>query len=344
MITTPPSSATEDVHAGEILAAARSMCDPVLRGTVDQLPDPLRLMAGYHFGWWDTTGRPTRGRSGKGLRAALVLAVADACGSPVPRAVSAAAAIETLHGFTLVHDDVMDGDKMRHGRATVWRVWGRDAALVLGDALHAMAIEMLLDLPAASVAEAVRRLENATVDVCQGQYEDCAFESRSAVTVDEYVQMVLGKTGALMGCACAMGALCAGADAATVAAFDDFGRQIGVAFQNADDVLGIVGDPAVTGKPFGTDLIRRKRTLPVVAALASGHPAAAELAELYRSDAPMTGPEAARAAHLVAACGGLDSAQQQAELRAQSALATLPPGAATVEVRTLAQAAVRRDQ
>ncbi|MEU7631802.1 polyprenyl synthetase family protein [Nocardia sp. NPDC049220] len=316
----------------------------MLREAVDQLPAPLRLMAGYHYGWWDSTGRPTPGRSGKGLRAALVLAAAAACGIVGPTVVSAAASIEMLHNWTLIHDDVIDADEMRHGRPTVWRVWGSDAALVLGDAMHAMTIRMLLDLPAAQMAEAVDRLETVTVELCRGQYEDCLFESRPSVTVGEYMQMVGGKTGALMGCACALGALCAYADAATIGAFDSFGRELGAAFQAADDVLGIVGDPAVTGKPVGTDLIRRKRSLPVVAALESGASAAVDLDELYRSAAPMTNTEVAQATQLVAACGGIDWAQQHAQLRAQSALAALPAGAATAELAALTQAAVRRVQ
>ncbi|MGV0741115.1 polyprenyl synthetase family protein [Mycolicibacterium sp. XJ870] len=301
-------------------------------------------MAGYHFGWWDTTGRPIRARSGKGIRAALVIGASAACGGTEMAAVSAAAAIEMQHNFTLVHDDVMDADEMRHGRATVWRVWGRDAALVLGDALHAMTVRMLLDLPTTSVLEAVGRLEAATLELCRGQYEDCVFETRSAVEVEEYMHMVMGKTGSLMGCACALGALCAEADDATVTAFGRFGLELGAAFQFADDVLGIVGDPAVTGKPVGNDLIRRKRSLPVVAALESGCPGATELSELYRSDAPMTTAEVARATQLVAACGGLDWASEQAALRAQSALQALPAGIASAELRALTGVAVRRDR
>ncbi|WP_281918956.1 polyprenyl synthetase family protein [Nocardia sputorum] len=339
-----PRLVTENTCPAEMFAKARTLCDPVLRRAVEQMPDSLRIKLGYHFGWRDATGHPTRGRSGKGLRAALVFAVAAACGAAESTAASAAAAIEMLHNFTLVHDDVMDGDEMRHGRATVWRLWGRDAAIVLGDAMHAMAIRLLLDLPTASVAEAVGRLEAATVELCRGQYEDLMFESGSSVGVGEYVRMVLGKTGALMGVACALGALCADADAATVAAFDRFGRELGVAFQFADDVLGIVGDPAVTGKPVGNDLIRRKRSLPVVAALESGCSAAAELSELYRSDAPMTIADVSRATQLVQACGALDWTRRQAELRAQCALAALPAGAATMELRILTRAAARRDQ
>jgi geranylgeranyl diphosphate synthase, type I len=338
-----PLAAT-DPHPGEILATARALCDSVLRGAVEDLPDPLHRMAGYHFGWWDATGHPIEARSGKGLRAALVLGVAAACGGSGPSVVSVAAAIEMLHNFTLVHDDVVDADEMRHGRATVWRVWGRPAALVLGDAMHAMTIRMLVNLPTAWAAGAVERLEAATVEMCRGQYEDCVFESRPVVGVGEYMQMVTGKTGALMGCACGLGALSAHADAATVAAFDCFGRQLGAAFQFADDVLGIVGDPAATGKPVGNDLIRRKRSLPVIAALESGCPSAAELDELYRSDSPMTAAEVARATQLVKDCGGLDWAQQQAELCAQSALDAIPARATSVELRVLTRAVARRDR
>ncbi|MHC9296516.1 polyprenyl synthetase family protein [Mycobacterium sp. LTG2003] len=344
MTVTAAPPVTQEPEPGSILAKARELCDPVLRGAVDQLPESLRLMAGYHFGWWDATGRPAKGRSGKGMRAALVLATNAACGSTDMAALPAAAAIEMLHNFTLIHDDVMDADEMRHGRATVWRVWGRDAALVVGDAMHAMTIRMLLDLPSTSAVEAVERIETATVELCRGQYEDCDFESRAVVRVDEYMHMVTGKTGSLMGCACALGALSACSDPETVAAFERFGTELGAAFQFADDVLGIVGDPAATGKPVGNDLIRRKRSLPVVAALGSRRPEAAELSELYRSAGPMTTAEVVRATHLVRACGGLDWASQQAEARARSAFGALPAGAASTELRVLAQAIARRDR
>src|SRR5262249_8401048 len=148
----------------------------------------------------------------------------------------AAAAVELMHNFSLLHDDVMDGDANRRGRPTVWSVWGGANAIVLGDALHALAAHVLAELPEETVARnALARLEKACWELCFGQFEDCAFEQRDIVTVEEYLEMAGGKTAALMGCACALGALSAGAEEETVLALERFGYELGLAFQFVDD-------------------------------------------------------------------------------------------------------------
>nr|WP_238845730.1 geranylgeranyl diphosphate synthase IdsB [Nocardia terpenica] len=321
------------------------MCDPVLRASVDTLPDPLRRMAGYQFGWCDRAGAPTRTQSGKMMRPALVFGTATACGGSAAAAVHAAAAMELMHNFSLLHDDVMDGDRARRGRATVWCVWGTANAILLGDALQALASRVLAaGRPARRAGEAVGRLEAAVVEMCRGQCEDCAFETRHRVGVQEYLRMAMGKTGALMGCACALGAQSAGADAATIAAMDEFGRQLGLAFQSADDVIGIWGDPQVTGKPAGNDLARRKRSLPVVAALQSPTAAASELAALYRSETPMTPTDVARATALVEAAGGRERAEQYADDQVHAAIDALPDHTIAADLRALAQAVAHRNR
>ena len=255
----------------------------------------------------------------------------------------AAVAVELLHNFTLVHDDVMDGDLLRRGRATIWSVWGIPNAICLGDSLHASAVQILVNgLPSTSAVDAVARLETASNEMCRGQCEDCAFETRSDVTVQDYLSMATSKTGALMGSACALGALCAGADTATIEALDTFGRRIGLAFQIADDLLGVWGDPAVTGKPAGADLIRRKQSFPVVTAFASHHPGAVELTELYRSDRPITPSQAAHAAAVLDAAGDRQATQQQAEQYVSAALAALPQHMLDSDLFTLAHLAVHR--
>lgn len=333
-----------DHGAGELRARAHRMVEPVVRRSVESMPDSLRLMAGYHLGWWDTAGVPSCGRPGKELRAALVLGAAAGCGGGEQAAAPAAAAVELVHNFTLVHDDVMDRDTVRRGRATVWSVWGVTNAILLGDALHALAIRVLAtELPGAVCGAAVARLEAAVLELCRGQHADCDFETRERVGPDEYVSMVRGKTGALMGCACALGALCAGADAVVVSAMDTFGRELGIAFQCVDDVLGVWGDPVVTGKPAGGDLARRKRTLPVVAALESGTEAGARLAALYGSDRPMTEGEIDEATEWGEEAGGRRVAAQYAADRLGAALAALPGGAASTELRALAHVLVARN-
>ncbi|WP_216902488.1 polyprenyl synthetase family protein [Nocardia alni] len=339
------SETTTLTHATATLANARRLCEPALRAAIESLPDPLRRMAVYHLGWSDPDGAAVRTGWGKGLRAALALAAASAVGADPLIAVPAAVAMELTHNFTLVHDDVMDADRMRRGRETVWSLWGASNAICLGDALHALAIRVLSDaLPGATVGTAVTLLESAVVEVCRGQYEDCAFETRSSVTVEEYLSMAAGKTGALIGCACALGAVCAGADMATVEGLDAFGRQIGLAFQITDDVLGIWGDSGRTGKPVGGDLIRRKRSFPVVAALMSQTPAAAELSRLFHSDAPITAAQATSAAALVETAGGKRRSEQYADAKAEAAVAVIPRHAKADDLISLAYFASHRNR
>ncbi len=332
-------------HAVATLADARRMCEPALRRAIESLPDPLRGMAVYHLGWSDSAGASARAGWGKGLRAGLALATASTLGVDPALAVPVAVAVELTHNFTLVHDDVMDADRMRRGRETVWSLWGVANAICLGDALHTLAIRVLSDgLPDSIVGPAVARLESAVIDVCRGQCEDCAFETRSTVTLDEYLAMAAGKTGALISCACALGALCAGADPTTVEALAVFGREIGLAFQITDDVLGIWGDPAVTGKPVGGDLIRRKRSFPIVAAMMSQTPAAEELSRLFRSDVPITAAQATSAAALVETAGGKRQSEQYADARAEAAVAVIPRHAQANDLISLAYFACHRSR
>ncbi|MER7745295.1 polyprenyl synthetase family protein, partial [Streptomyces bacillaris] len=175
--------------------------------------------------------------------------------------------------------------------------------------------------PPAPGARAPPRLSSCVIELCAGQQADCAFEERGPdeVTLDECLTMATAKTGALLGCACALGALYAGAEDRAVRAMDGFGREAGLSFQLIDDLIGIWGDPARTGKPVGADLAAHKKSLPVVAALTSGTPAAAELAALYRGPMSTTG-EVDRAADAVDRAGGRDWAQVAAADRMARAL------------------------
>ncbi|UFS98327.1 polyprenyl synthetase family protein [Nocardia huaxiensis] len=327
------------------LTAARAAIEPVLRAAVGSLAEPLDRMASYHFGWCDAEGRPIQGVQGKALRPALTFAASAACGGTVPQSVHAAAAVELLHNFSLVHDDVMDTDPFRHGRPTIWRLWGETNATLVGDAMQALALGVLSDgAPEEVTAEAVIRLARATVMLCRGQYEDCAFETRSSVSVEEYLSMAAGKTGALLGCACALGALCAGADHAVVSAMHTFGTELGLVFQLVDDAIDIWGDPAVTGKPAHSDLIHRKQSFPVVCALASGTGAGRELARIYQARQPMTAARAARAADLIEEAGGRQRTVVRAASALRAAVDALPPGLAVGELTALAQLVAHRDR
>ncbi|MHC3472337.1 family 2 encapsulin nanocompartment cargo protein polyprenyl transferase [Streptomyces sp. 7R007] len=327
--TRPHTAAAQppDGHeAAAILERTRALVDPELRAALDSLPGSMRRVALYHFGWEHADGTPAAGNAGKAIRPALVLAAAAALGGPRARtsAVRAAAAVELVHNFTLLHDDVMDRDTTRRHRPTAWTVFGDADAILAGDALQALALGLLAEDPHPASAAAAARLAACVVELCAGQHADTALERRDPgeVTLDEVLTMAEAKTGALLGCACALGALYAGAERADVEALDAFGREAGLAFQLIDDVIGIWGDPHRTGKPAGADLAARKKSLPVVAALTSGTPAAAELAGLYR--APHTEKEdLERTALAVERAGGRDWAQAQAADRMARAMQEL---------------------
>lgn len=277
-------AAGEGQEAAALLDSTRETVNPELRRAVESLPAPTRRVAMYHLGWEHEDGSPAAAGAGKAIRPALVLASARALGGPQgspESAVRAAAAVELAHNFTLLHDDVIDNDARRRGRPTAWTVFGIPDALLAGDAMMALALRMLADDPHPASARASARLAACIVELCAGQQADCAFERRSSVTLEECLAMATAKTGALLGCACAVGALYAGAGPEEVEAMDAFGREAGLAFQLIDDLIGIWGDPGHTGKPAGADLIARKKSLPVVAALGSGTEAGEELAALY---------------------------------------------------------------
>ncbi|MEU3526090.1 family 2 encapsulin nanocompartment cargo protein polyprenyl transferase [Streptomyces sp. NPDC038707] len=326
-------AATGPLDGQEALAQlerTRTLVYPELRAAVESLPGAMRRIGLYHFGWQHADGTPAAGNAGKAIRPALVLAAAAALGGPAARAaaVRAAAAVELVHNFTLLHDDVMDRDTTRRHRPTAWTVFGDTDAILAGDALQALALRLLAEDPHPASVPAAARLAACVVELCEGQHADTALEQRApdAVTLDEVLAMAEAKTGALLGCACALGALYAGAGAEEVAALDGFGRQAGLAFQLIDDVIGIWGDPRHTGKPAGADLAARKKSLPVVAALTSGAPAASELAALYGK--PYLGEEAetgeiARTALAVERAGGRDWAQAEAADRMARAMQEL---------------------
>ncbi|MCE3033478.1 family 2 encapsulin nanocompartment cargo protein polyprenyl transferase, partial [Streptomyces sp. CMSTAAHL-2] len=327
--TGDPGPAPHDgQEAPELLERSRALVDPAMRAAVGSLPGSMRRIARYHFGWEHVDGSPAAGHAGKAIRPALVLAAAAALGGPAARAaaVPAAAAVELVHNFTLLHDDVMDRDPTRRHRPTAWTVFGDADAILAGDALQALALRLLAEDPHPAAAPAAARLADCVMELCAGQHTDTDLEHRAPgeVTLDEVLAMAEAKTGALLGCACALGALYAGAGPEEVAALDGFGRQAGLAFQLIDDVIGIWGEPQRTGKPAGADLAARKKSLPVVAALVSGTPAAAELAALYGKPYITGDSEGiARTALAVERAGGRDWAQTEAADRMARAMQEL---------------------
>jgi geranylgeranyl diphosphate synthase, type I len=290
--------------AAEVLAWSRAEVGPGLRGAVAKLPASMRLVAGYHFGWWDSRGEPTHGNDGKAVRPALVLLSAQATGGDAKRAVPSAVAVELAHNALLLHDDVIDGDRVRRHRPATWTVFGVADAILAGDALLALASQCLAeDSRDAGVLTEMGLLSRCVADICHGQSLDTSFEQLDRIEMAECWAMAAAKTAALFGCACSLGALAGGAQARQVQLLGDFGRHVGLAFQLVDDFLGIWGDPRVTGKPVGSDLIRHKKSLTVTAALNSRTAAGRQFAELYRRPEPLRPGEVADAADLIARTG-----------------------------------------
>jgi geranylgeranyl diphosphate synthase type I len=309
-----------------VLASTRRAVEPVMRAAVDTLPGSLRRAASYHFGWQDTDGAPVRVVGGKALRPSLVLLGAAVVGGNPDAALGAAAAVELVHNFSLVQDDVMDGDRVRRHRPTVWAVFGVGEAILLGDALLTLAFDLLAATAHPRADELGAMLRTAVQQLLEGQSADLALERRSEVNVAEYWDMARGKTAALLGASVALGALCGDGQPAQVRALKRFGADLGLAFQLVDDLLGIWGDPAVTGKPVRSDLANRKKSLPVLAALTAKGSPAGELARLYGIDRELSQAELARAADLIEAAGGRAVAQRRAEQLLSSSLARLDLG------------------
>jgi geranylgeranyl diphosphate synthase type I len=250
----------------ESLHRSRDAITPAMRAAIDRLDATTRHQAAYHFGWIDAEGRPDQG-GGKAVRPALALLSARATGGPEEIGLPGAVAVELVHNFSLLHDDLMDHDRERRHRGTVWAIWGPSSAILSGDALLGLAQEVLLDSGLPTAVPAALMLARATRELIRGQVQDLAFEQRGSVTVAECLDMAAGKTGALMAASSAIGAVLAGAPPGTVAGLETYGSQVGLSFQLVDDVLGIWGDPAVTGKPVFSDLRAGKKSLPISYAL-----------------------------------------------------------------------------
>jgi geranylgeranyl diphosphate synthase type I len=223
-------------------------------------------MIRYHFGY-DSPGKT---KSGKRLRPQLLLRTALEEGGSVECALDAAVAIEILHNYSLIHDDIEDGDELRHGRTTIWAQFGVPHGINAGDALCAISYLTLLHEQAVvphRVVEMLHVLHEANLRMCEGQGLDIGFETSSTVTMPQYLEMIAGKTGALFAASCQLGALAAGCVSERAEAYAQLGRAYGLAFQIRDDVLGTWGATDVTGKPSGADIARRKWSFPVVWAL-----------------------------------------------------------------------------
>jgi geranylgeranyl diphosphate synthase, type I len=310
----------------------------------------------YHLGWTDATGRPVNADTGKRLRPLICLLSSESAGerdhNSVHRwhdALPAAAAIELVHNFSLIHDDIEDNSSERHGRPTVWKVWGTAQAINAGDALFVLA-RLTLDRLQRTVtyrtyADIHRFFEAATIALTQGQFLDLSFETRSDVTVDEYMEMIRGKTAALFSAAAQIGARVALGDARLVDAFARFGENLGISFQIADDILGIWGRRAVMGKPVGDDILARKKSLPLLAA--AQHDPSGEIGEFLRMSS-VSPEDAERITAVLDRAEARQSSEALALEYSQRALASLSEtelsNPAIENLRQIARQSVGRDK
>ncbi|MBI3172562.1 MAG: polyprenyl synthetase family protein [Chloroflexi bacterium] len=302
-------------------------------------------MLTYHMGWTGEGAGPEA--TGKRIRPLMVLLTAAACGADWKRALPAAAAVELVHNFSLVHDDIQDNSPKRRGRPTAWVRWGAPMAINVGDALFVISNQALIDLlefhPADRVVRASSILHDTCLDLTRGQFLDMSYEERHDLSVDDYWPMVGGKTAALLAACCHIGALLGGADETRQESYRAFGFDLGLAFQVQDDILGIWGDEAVTGKSAASDLVEGKNSLPVLYGLSQG----GKFSERWKQG-PIQPEEVAQVAQWLVDAGGYEYAQSQAKQWTDKALQSLesaaPQGQAGETLIGLAHKLLKREQ
>jgi geranylgeranyl diphosphate synthase type I len=331
-----------------------------LQKQINRLDQPrtkkFHEMLTYHMGWTGDGAGPEA--TGKRIRPLLVLLTVSSIimegnnyeGSFSDnwlRAVSGASAIELVHNFSLVHDDIQDNSDKRRGRHTVWVKWGAPMAINAGDALFVIANQAILDLakhyPTEVVVKAAGILNDTCLDLTRGQFLDMSYEERNNLSIEDYWPMVGGKTSALLSACTHLGALLGGANEKQQEAYKRFGYHLGLAFQVQDDILGIWGDESITGKSAASDLVEGKNSLPVLYALGSHGQFAARWKQ-----GPITSDEVKTVAAQLESEGGKSFAAEISEKETQKALSFLeeanPKGEAGEKIRELANMLLKRNQ
>ena len=302
-----------------------------LRSIVGDSHLGLYDMMRYHLGWVDVSGQPRPGNEGKLLRPGLCLLSCESVGGDWRQALPAAVAVELLHNFTLIHDDIEDDSLERRHRPTLWSIWGKPQAINAGDGMYAVAHLAMLRTKGVSQEKVTRAnllLDEACLRLCEGQYLDIHYEGRLDISIEDYLEMVRRKTAALFECSTHIGAILGTEDESLVERFRCFGERIGLAYQIRDDVLGIWGEK----RAKDTDIRKRKKTLPVVYALERARGAEREkLLEIYRQEVINEG-DAKEVIRILSQLGAEGYAQEMAGNYYQEALselemANLPPKA-----------------
>jgi geranylgeranyl diphosphate synthase type I len=306
---------------------------------------PFYEMLTYHMGW---TGEGLgKDASGKRIRPLLLLLTTASCEADWLRAAPAAAAVELVHNFSLVHDDIQDNSSLRRGRPTVWNKWGSPMAINVGDALFVISNQALMDLatsyPAETILQAAVILNHTCLELTRGQFLDMSYEERTDLTLEEYWPMVGGKTSALLSACTRTGALLGGVIGDQQEAYSQFGFHLGLAFQIQDDILGIWGNPSLTGKSTVSDLVEGKNSLPVLYALGRQ----GKFKERW-SGGSIKEEEVNALTALLTADGARDFAQKTAADETRKALSQLerakPRGAAGQALLELADRLLSREQ
>jgi geranylgeranyl diphosphate synthase type I len=326
-----------------------SSIESELQRQVSRLDSPrtkaFHEMLTYHMGWTGEGAGPEA--TGKRIRPLLVLLSTAASGGDWQSALPAAAAVELVHNFSLVHDDIQDNSEKRRGRPTTWVKWGMPMAINVGDALFVLSNQAIMDLkvsyPADIVLKAAEVLHNTCLDLTRGQFLDISYEERNDLVVEDYWPMISGKTAALLSACCHLGALLGGADDAGQDAYRAFGQYLGLAFQAQDDILGIWGDEALTGKSAASDLIEGKNSLPVLAGLGAN----AKFAARWKQG-PIRADEVQELARVLASEGGYetatDAARQMTDLALMSLRGADPQGEAGDALFELTDRLLKRSQ
>ncbi len=316
---------------------------------VEARVESFYAMQQYQLGWRDEQLGPADVDPGKLLRPQLTLLSCRAAGGDPRQALPLAAGIQLIHDFSLIHDDIEDNSDTRRGRPTVWKLWGLAQGINAGDGMFIVAHLALHRLSAAGVPpdvalEVLRRFDETILTICEGQFLDISFEGDLHIGEADYLGMISRKTAALAAAAAGLGAIVGGADGATAQTLFDFGQNLGLAFQVQDDVLGIWGDPAVTGKPAAADLYRRKLSLPVIHALRTATQSDT-LARLY-SQAEISDTNVVQLLAILAESGARDYTEGVAAFYHRQALAALEAAhgnaAALADLRALAERLVGR--
>ncbi len=311
-------------------------------------PPALRGMYGmmrYHMGWEDQQGAPQNAPGGKRIRPLLTLMTCQAAGGRPQQAIPAAAAVELLHNFSLIHDDIEDRSLTRRHRPTVWSWAGEAQAINTGDAMFVIAHLAMLrlrqrELSPSRALDAMQIFEETCLRLTEGQYLDMSFETRTDVTLAEYMMMISGKTAALLSASTLLGAVIAGS--ARADAYRDFGYELGISFQIEDDILGAWGEEAQTGKSTTGDIITRKKTLPVLYALDQPGPAGERLRAIYARAEPLAADEVPQVLALLKELGARDYAISQGKRHARAALAALEQADGDAETIDLLASLVQR--